>query len=328
MKKKILWSLIITVAFLIGIFLVGNNYQMTQKKVIISTTGGDLSAIMTFPKTQNVKGVIIFVHGDGAQLATQNGGYYPLMERFAKQGYASISWDKLGVGNSTGNWLNQSMDDRANEVSQVISWLKSEHSDVTKSIGLWGASQAGWVIPKVMNESQNTIDFALLAAPAINWIRQGEYNTIWQAKDNHESLNKAQQNFKSDVEIIKKSATFDSYKKNGGTDTMTETRYQFVKRNMNEDTTEELKEISNPIALILAENDKNVDSKETAKVYKANVKTNLLDTKIIKKVEHQMINPDIAQSNTLINIVGLMVPKYLLIDKEYLDFCENYVANQ
>lgn len=326
--KKIIWILIIGVIFLFGIFLAGNTYQMTEEKVSISTTGGNLSAVMTFPKKKKIKGVIIFVHGDGAQLATQDGGYYPLMERFAKQGYVSISWDKLGVGRSSGNWLSQSMNDRANEVSQVISWLKSEHRDVTKSIGLWGASQAGWVVPKVMNDSKNTIDFALLVAPAINWIRQGEYNTIWQAKDNHESLKEAQQNFKSDVEIIKKSDTFDIYKRNGGTDTMAENRYQFVKRNMEVDITEDLKETSQPIALILAENDKNVDSKETIQVYEDNVKAKLLDTKIINKVDHQMINPAIAQSNLLINIVGLMVPKYLLIDKEYLDFCEKYVANQ
>ncbi|MHC5227415.1 alpha/beta hydrolase family protein [Enterococcus sp. LJL99] len=326
--KKIIWIIFLCVIFLFGIFLVGNNYQMTEEKVSISTTGGNLSAVMTFPKKKKIKGVIIFVHGDGAQLATQDGGYYPLMERFAKQGYVSISWDKLGVGGSSGNWLSQSMNDRANEVSQVISWLKSEHRDVTKSIGLWGASQAGWVVPKVMNDSKNTIDFALLVAPAINWIRQGEYNTIWQAKDNNESLKEAQQNFKSDVEIIKKSDTFDIYKRNGGTDTMTENRYQFVKRNMEVDITEDLKETSQPIALILAENDKNVDSKETIQVYEDNVKAKLLDTKIINKVDHQMINSAIAQSNLLINIVGLMVPKYLLIDKEYLEFCEKYVANQ
>lgn len=326
MKKKLIWSSISLITILIGVFLICNNYQMIEEKVTIPTTGGNLSATMTFPKKKTVKGVIIFVHGDGAQEATQNGGYYPLMERFAKQGYVSISWNKLGVGESTGNWLNQSMEDRSTEVVEVITWLKKEYKDTTKSIGLWGASQAGWVIPKVMNDSENDIDFALLAAPAINWLNQGAYNTAWQAKDNNKSAEEARQAFQKDANLIQTYDTFEEYKNNGGADDMTEDRYQFVKRNMNEDITEELTKINKPIALILAENDKNVDSKETADIYEKNVKTGLLDVTTIKNAEHQMINPKIAHSNLLINLVGFMMPKYLLVDKEYLEYCEKYVA--
>lgn len=326
MWKKIIWFLLIFIILLLGIFIIGNNYKMTEKKVSILTTGGELSGVMTFPKNRDIKGVILFVHGDGPQTATQDGGYYPLMERFANQGYVSISWDKLGVGNSTGNWLDQSMEERSNEVSEVIDWLSVEHSNVTKSIGLWGASQAGWVIPKVMNNPINNIDFSLIAAPAINWLKQGEYDTASQAKKARNSIEEARSNFRKDTELIRKYDTFTSYKKNSGLSEMTEDRYQFVKRNMNEDITEELTKISKPIALILAENDKNVDSKETASVYEAKINSKNLKVMTVKGVEHQMINPKIAQSKYLINFVGLMLPKYLLIDKEYLDYCEMYVS--
>lgn len=327
MKKIILWIIVILV-ILTTIFIIGNDYEMVEKKVTIPTNSGQLSTVMTFPKNKKAKGVIVFVHGDGAQLATQNGGYLPLMERFAKQGYVSVSWDKLGVGNSTGNWLDQSMSDRANEVSEVIEWLKEEHSDITNSIGLWGASQAGWVIPKVMNEPKNKIKFALLAAPAINWIRQGEYNTVWQAKDAHQSAQKASMAFLKDVELIKTFDTTKQYQKYGGTDIVSEDRYQFIKRNMNEDSTNEIKAIKQPIALILAEKDKNVDSTETRKIYEKEIQSHLLTVEMIKNVNHQMINPLIANSDMLINITGLMLPKYLLIDKAYLDFCEDYVSKQ
>lgn len=102
------------IVILVAILFIGNNYEMNETRVAIPTTGGKLSAVVTTPKHGKPKGIIVFVHGDGAQEATQNGGYKPLMERFAKQGYISVSWDKLGVGKSSGNWLNQSMDDRAN----------------------------------------------------------------------------------------------------------------------------------------------------------------------------------------------------------------------
>lgn len=41
-----------------------------------------------------------------------------------------------------------------------------------------------------------------------------------------------------------------------------------------------------------------------------------------------MINPPIANSELLINIVGLMVPKYVLVDDAYLDYCEQVVSKQ
>lgn len=174
--KKITIVMSAIIVILVAILFIGNNFEMNETRVTIPTTGGKLSAVVTTPKHEKPKGIIVFVHGDGAQEATQNGGYRPLMERFAKQGYISVSWDKLGVGNSSGNWLNQSMEDRANEVNQVIEWMKVKYPDSTTKIGLWGASQAGWVIPKAMN-ANNEIAFSILAAPAINWMRQGEYNT-------------------------------------------------------------------------------------------------------------------------------------------------------
>ncbi|OEP48619.1 hydrolase, partial [Listeria monocytogenes] len=267
---------------------------------------------------------------DGAQEATQNGGYKPLMERFAKQGYISVSWDKLGVGKSSGNWLNQSMDDRASEVNQVIAWLKKKYPDSTAKIGLWGASQAGWVIPKVMNSNKD-VDFSILAAPAINWMRQGEYNTGSQAKNagaSNKEINQAKQDFLSDSKLISKNETYESYKQNGGKEDMSLGRYQFVRKNMNQDATKDLSKVQAKLYLVLAEKDENVDSAETKDIYSRVVKQANLEIQIISNVKHQMINPAIANSKLLINVVGLMVPKYFLVDDAYLDYCEKVVSEQ
>lgn len=270
------------------------------------------------------------MHGDGAQEATQNGGYKPLMERFAKQGYISVSWDKLGVGKSSGNWLDQSMDDRANEVNQVIEWMKVKYPDSTTKIGLWGASQAGWVIPKVINANKD-IDFSILAAPAINWMRQGEYNTGAQAKNagaTNKEIIQAKQNFLTDSKLISKNETYERYKQNGGKEEMSSERYDFVRKNMTADATEDLAKVQAKLYLVLAEKDENVDSAETKDVYTQVVKQTSLEVQMISNVKHQMINPVIANSELLINVVGLMVPKYFLVDDAYLDYCEKVVSEQ
>ncbi|MDT0013460.1 alpha/beta hydrolase family protein [Listeria cossartiae] len=328
--KKITIMISGIVVILVVLLFIGNDYEMTEKRVTIPTTGGDLSTVVTTPKHDKPKGIIVFVHGDGAQEATQNGGYKPLMERFAKQGYISVSWDKLGVGKSSGNWLDQSMDDRANEVNQVIEWMKVKYPDSTTKIGLWGASQAGWVIPKVINANKD-IDFSILAAPAINWMRQGEYNTGAQAKNagaTNKEITQAKQNFLTDSKLISKNKTYERYKQNGGKEEMSSERYDFVRKNMTADATEDLTKVQAKLYLVLAEKDENVDSAETKDVYTQVVKQASLEVQMISNVKHQMINPVIANSELLINVVGLMVPKYFLVDDAYLDYCEKVVSEQ
>ncbi|MBF2554293.1 alpha/beta hydrolase [Listeria marthii] len=328
--KKITIMISGIVVILVVLLFIGNDYEMTEKRVTIPTTGGDLSAVVTTPKHDKPKGIIVFVHGDGAQEATQNGGYKPLMERFAKQGYISVSWDKLGVGKSSGNWLDQSMDDRANEVNQVIEWMKVKYPDSTTKIGLWGASQAGWVIPKVINANKD-IDFSILAAPAINWMRQGEYNTGAQVKNagaTNKEIIQAKQNFLTDSKLISKNETYERYKQNGGKEEMSSERYDFVRKNMTADATEDLAKVQAKLYLVLAEKDENVDSAETKDVYTQVVKQASLEVQMISNVKHQMINPVITNSELLINVVGLMVPKYFLVDDAYLDYCEKVVSEQ
>jgi alpha-beta hydrolase superfamily lysophospholipase len=330
MLKKINIGLIIFIGLLITIFSIGNNYQMKEEIITIPIKEEILSAVLTLPKRHEPKGVIVFVHGDGAQEATQNGGYKPLMERFAKQGYASISWDKPGVGHSTGNWLNQSMADRADEVEEVIEWTKKAYPKLTKKVGLWGASQAGWVIPKVISKDKD-IEFVIIVGPAINWIHQGEYDTVWQVRKSgglKEEVDQAKKNFINDSKIIENNVSYDQYKKNGGQVEMSSDRYLFIRKNMDADVTNELDRIKTKIFLILAENDKNVNSSETKKIYLEKISNKYLKVKTIPNTEHQMINPQIADSNFLINIIGLIAPKFFLISEDYLGYCEGIVSNQ
>ncbi len=93
----------------------------------------------------------MFVHGSGP--TSRDGyGYLPaLWEEFANRGVASLSWDKPGVGESSGNWKHQSNHDRALECSTAIKFLREQDEIRADQIGIWGISQAGWVVPKVFS---------------------------------------------------------------------------------------------------------------------------------------------------------------------------------
>jgi hypothetical protein len=91
---------------------------------------------------------IIMVHGDGP--ATRNGAvpFRPTIDIFLRNGYAAFSWDKPGSGESTGEFDSEHrLTQRATILADAIRVLAA-HPDVDSArIGLWGISQAGWVMP-------------------------------------------------------------------------------------------------------------------------------------------------------------------------------------
>jgi pimeloyl-ACP methyl ester carboxylesterase len=68
---------------------------------------------------------------------------------FLRRGFATFIWSKPGVDESTGHYLKQTMAMRAEEVVAAMAQL-AERADIDgERIGLWGISQAGWVMPMV-----------------------------------------------------------------------------------------------------------------------------------------------------------------------------------
>lgn len=96
--------------------------------------------------------VVVFVHGSGPEDYSSSGNYDYLREEFVKAGYACYSWDKPGVGRSQGQWYSQSVAQRAGEVVSAFDKIKTIDKIDTGKIGLWGISQAGWVMPLVFEK--------------------------------------------------------------------------------------------------------------------------------------------------------------------------------
>ena len=91
---------------------------------------------------------VVFVHGSGP--ATRHEHFLELIrDEFLRRGLATLIWSKPGVDESTGDYLKQSMAKRAEEVAAAMTHL-AERADIDGDrIGLWGISQAGWVMPMV-----------------------------------------------------------------------------------------------------------------------------------------------------------------------------------
>ncbi len=179
--RKLLLIIFLTIVALL-LMLKEPSYRVEK----ISFRHGDnqLAGLMTFPKIVKEKyPCIVMIHGDGPIDRDSNHGYDVFFEEFTKAGWCVLSWDKPGIGKSTGDWLNQSMSDRADEALAAIHYLQSRSDVIPGRIGLFGYSQAGWVLPLAASRSED-VSFIIPVSTAIDVVRQSRYyrENLWTLK--------------------------------------------------------------------------------------------------------------------------------------------------
>lgn len=329
-RGRIIGASLLAVAAAVLLFLVQQTFRFDERPVKIETPEGVLTGILALPqKSGGPSGLIVFVHGDGPTNASYDDAYRPLWEAFAEEGYASLSLDKRGVGGSAGNWLDQSMEDRAQDTRYAIEWARSQPEIDAARIGLWGASQAGWVIPKVA-AAEPDLAFSLLVAPAVNWIDQGRYNTRRELEQSGASAEKIAAVEYENAEVLallRRGASYEEYVRRANPqkgEALSQTRWTFIGKNFESDSTEELSAFKHPVYLVLGGRDVNVDSEETERVYRAKIPAKLLSVKRLPQADHSMLKPGMARSDILATLTAIWMPR-TLFDDRYLSGMQEFL---
>ena len=312
----VLVSLLTVTAVLVGVCLVGHSYRFELRAVTIPGPDGDLVGVLTLPPEGTARGLVVMVHGDGPVEATQGGLYSPWFEGAADAGYATLSWSKPGVGGSEGDWLSQSMQDRASEVSAAVDWAQGRDDVPTGTIVLWGASQAGWVLPKVTRE-RDDIEGVVAVGTAISWLRQGRFNLLAELEhDGADARGRERALADSDQTrvLLGRGASYEEYlASTASTEPMTEDRWGFVRQNVDSDATDDLVASASravPVHLMVGTHDRNVDLAETEETYRSIFGPWLSVTRV--DGAHSLARP-VMEDDELVGIVtGTVWPRALL----------------
>lgn len=272
MKKiKILTFIVLFFCLSIGIFIYNiADIRGVKEHVTFKNAQDLLSAYYITPKNGKIKGVVIFVHGDG-EINYDAYGYYELIwQKILDSGYSIFSWDKPGVGDSSGNWLSQSMEDRQNEVRTAISFFKKKYHYKAGQIGLMGFSQAGWVIPAVAKNNQD-IGFMIGVGFAIDWMEQSWYMTKIRLEKENATKESIRFNYMQHIKEVvfwKNDPSYVKYEKlyaqyDGE---LSKERFDFVKKSALANSKKDFEKITQPILILLGDKDQNVNTKNTQKV--------------------------------------------------------------
>ncbi|RKE85036.1 alpha/beta hydrolase [Rhizobium sp. AG855] len=221
-----------------------------------------LSGTLWLPD-QPPQSAVVLVHGDGPQNRTSDNGYAPLINSLLDANIAVASWDKPGLGGSSGDWLAQSMQDRADETTAALAALRQRLPGL--ATGALGFSQAGWVLPKLRAPQA---DFLVLAGPAVSWLDQGRYFGI--TRNLREGMDRSAAERAADAQAVQDAANFgpeageETIRRTG----LTPARYAFIQRNLHADARQDLHALDIPLLAIWGEDDLNVDAKGDSQIYR------------------------------------------------------------
>ncbi|MCX2967284.1 MULTISPECIES: alpha/beta hydrolase family protein [Streptomyces] len=301
-----------------GVVVVRHSYDLRERAVTFQHAGETREGVLALPaEGDGPHGLVVFVHGDGPVDATHDSFYRPLWESFARAGYASLSWHKPGVAGTEGDWLAQSMADRADEARAAIAWARGRPEVDPGRIGLWGASQAGWVLPRVAAQ-EPAVRFVVAVSPAVNWHRQGRHHLLAELR--HTGASDAEraaalQRRARTLKLLRRGASYDVYRAAFPDDPerMSARRWRFVSRNHTADATADLAALPAGVAvlLVLAGHDRNVDTAETEAVYRAHLPDGRLTVAHYPGATHSLVREDLDSSPTRLTLTALFAPRAL-----------------
>jgi pimeloyl-ACP methyl ester carboxylesterase len=125
----------------------------TKQDVIFASGSVQLAGTVTRPTgvddTARLPAVVLLGGSGPAPRAGVDG--------FASQltglGLVTLTFDKRGSGQSTGDWTDASLDDLAGDATSALTFLAAQRGVDAARVGVWGVSQAGWVIPLLADRS-------------------------------------------------------------------------------------------------------------------------------------------------------------------------------
>ncbi|GAA4272966.1 CocE/NonD family hydrolase [Aquimarina gracilis] len=156
MRKLIAFAIILIISLLLPIPKAFS--QVVSEPFEFKFENKTLKGLIEKPNNQKSKAIVIIIPGYGKTDFVEGNWYANLREKLVSYGLTVCFWDKMGCGNSDGEFdAQQPVENSAKEAIAAIQEIKRLKISGSEKIGLWGISRAGWIVP-LINE-QFPIDF-------------------------------------------------------------------------------------------------------------------------------------------------------------------------
>jgi hypothetical protein len=158
----------------VGVLFCGWRYwdqarSYREMTVNFTNRGTQLVGTLYLPNVAAKVPGMVMVHGAG----TAKRWVYKVdgADHFARAGYAVLTYDKRGVGDSGGkyegpcNVCPDNLELLASDASAALTFLSSRQEVKSDRVGYWGVSQAAWLVPKAAVMNGHAAFLLMITAP-------------------------------------------------------------------------------------------------------------------------------------------------------------------
>jgi pimeloyl-ACP methyl ester carboxylesterase len=136
----------------------------------LSVRSGDVLLAGTLWTPQGEPTAVVLMHPGSGPSDRHNDVFFPpIREHLLREGIAVCSFDKRGVGGSTGRWQEAAIEQQADDALAAVEALLAE--GIGAPVGLFGHSQGGWV---VVETASRATDIAFVVASSGPGVTPGE----------------------------------------------------------------------------------------------------------------------------------------------------------
>lgn len=175
------WCCLAVVACVLACGASAQTTPTATEELAFTSRGARLIGTLHLPPGPGPHPLIVGVHGSGrvdrSDLYQGEAARY-----FTPRGVAFFMFDKRGVGKSGGTYpgsYSSSMVTYAVDVLAAVEHLAARADIDASRIGLWGISQAGWIIPIAASMAQERIAFTIIVSgPTVSIAEENLYSDL------------------------------------------------------------------------------------------------------------------------------------------------------
>jgi uncharacterized protein len=117
-----------------------------QREVTVAWNGIRLAGTLHLPDSRPPHPLVLMLQGSGPSDRDSNGYFPPIRDLFLSRGIAVYSFDKPGIGGSSGDWRHYALNGRAEQATAALMTLREHPAIDRRRMGIWGQSQGGWLV--------------------------------------------------------------------------------------------------------------------------------------------------------------------------------------
>ncbi|MEJ2856018.1 MULTISPECIES: alpha/beta hydrolase family protein [unclassified Saccharothrix] len=117
-----------------------------MQDVTFANAGVVLAGSLSLPERGALVAGVVMVGGSGPSNRDNDTHFPPIRRHLVDAGIAVLSYDKRGVGGSSGDWQDATIDDLASDAAAALDFLRARPEVRAETVGLFGHSEGGWVV--------------------------------------------------------------------------------------------------------------------------------------------------------------------------------------